>query len=341
MSISKTTIIIKVLSKFHLFGAISYLYAHNLLDCRIIILSDFHVPSNRFRVLKEDCKFINFPFEFYYIDKSFSLSDLGKFNNLIVMNAMSVPYNIIISLFRQNTFRRIKCVLFDEGMGTYCDKRYWYNYRRSVWKKSTIVFYIKDFFVMFLCKILRIICIDKIEKFTLFYLLGGALHKNKQVINAYNYFFENVYPVQNQILQKEYNILFISDCLNSYLKNQEDEIPIYNFLISKVREKYANATIYFKPHPSEINDGLERFKDLDCEVLNISLSAEDLFKTEEISLVVGLGTTSLMTSALFFNIKTICLMDYLPMEKVIDSKLKFILQYKKWISELEEICKIL
>jgi hypothetical protein len=321
---SKSLAIIIVTSKFHLYGAFSYIIKENLLNQNIkfIILALFHEPSKLFRVTESDCRLLeNESTEFIMVKTSDNYLNLlskqisnYRLNNVLVINPVAPNYHLLFWLKYKFRIKNIKQVLIDEGIGMYNSKDFWdleiriqglENHDTEIKKNVKKI-------ILFLMK--KIIHLDdkNYDKFSLFnYDRNGCLLENKKVIKSYYNFFNTIKNNHKHILHEKKSIVIVSDNLGFYLNDVTDEVDIYNDLIKKINRKYYNFEIYLKPHPNELcNKNFENLEN--CKLLKNSISMEELIiNNREIGIVMGFCSTAMLTSSVLFDKETVCLVDYI------------------------------
>lgn len=137
-----------------------------------------------------------------------------------------------------------------------------------------------------------------------------TLEINEKTAIIFRSLFKNCNNINQQYSLKN-NVLFVSDNLNFYLNNKNDEIIIYLKLLKLLRKKDSRRKIIFKPHPNEIQRATH-FLDIGFDfVIKDSISTEQICACYQVNKVVGFCSTALITSSQIFDINTISMVDYL------------------------------
>lgn len=343
----KKYIVISVMSEFHLYGALSFIINNNLMNEKILIFSHFHPESNKYRVNEETSSFLkrsNVCIK-YIKDYISILKDISpnKDECMLFICPMRLPLRIIPALFRRNHFKKISFVLIDEGIGSYRDNKFWNS---IISKKTFCQFYIRDITKKILKFLYVWLFTNDIQNFFLFTLdySSNNLIKNKEVIEAYRKYFLSEKEINEKETKRVENnskkILFISSCLDR-LCNLPDSNGFYTNLFEKVSQRFHDGNIYFKPHPIELNNVLKLDSFSRIDIITDKISVESLLEKYRFDYVLGFDSTALFSSALFFDIPTFTLVDWLPDELIKKEYFEHIQMYKKNIEKIDEIQRII
>lgn len=338
MKKEKNIIIIKVLSRFHLYGAFSYIIDKELInyDNDILIVSEPMPGTNLYRVDENDVSILkNSNISFVKIP-DIRYEKIKTYKSITVINPLSIPYKFLIKIFKAGNLKKIRIIEVDEGIGTIRSKKDWKEIRLQQYKGiKKAVASIYDSFKYLCFLVLKLIMIRKESSYFLFTIENDVIVPKQNVLSSYQKYFLLTKNIEYEILKTENNIIIVSDLLYAYLKSPEDEVKVYNMVIEKIKRKHPNATIYIKPHPREVNSFFDKNRQkINCELILENISAENLFNNNSIECVYGFCSTSLLTSSLFFNIPSISLVDCLPTDCINPDRLDFIKQYKKLVSKI-------
>lgn len=333
MKTDKKLVIISVTSKFHLYGAFSYLLSRKILDNNlydIIVFSNYHNPSEKFRVEENDVKNIKnilFFKKTKSISEKYEVIDRLEYKEYFIISPMSNNYKLYFYIKKKNMFCKVNFVRIDEGVGTYLSKKS-HRYTEIIektYKKVSFLNKMEKLSKYFIKKLLDIIFISNSESFYLFKLKKNKLILNDDVAKYYKYFFKKIRP--NHIINlNDKSVIIISNNLSGFLKDEKYENIIYSNIITLLKNKYYDYKIYIKPHPNEMKE-INKFEELKTkfgvEVITTNISSEDIFVNHEDKIITGFTSTSLLISSQIFNIKT-----YLLINLIDDS---YISKYGKYI----------
>lgn len=341
MNKEKNIIIIKVLSRFHLYGAFSYLINQELIKPNndILIVSEPMPGTDLYRVNENDTSILKTQNISFVKISDIRYDEIKKYKSITVINPLSIPYRFLMKIFKAVNYKRLRIIEVDEGIGTVRSKNEWKEIRLQNFKgiKKRIAS-IYDSFKSFCFAILKVLMIKEESSFFLFTVNNDSLITNQNVLLAYQKYFSLTKSNEYKILKDKNNVVIVSDLLHLYLKSSENEIEVYNKIIEKIKEKHPDATIYLKPHPREVNNFIEEKQhQINCKLLLENISAENLFNNNTIDCIYGFCSTSLLTSSLFFNIPSISLVNYLPTDCINPDRLDFIRRYKKLISKIPNL----
>lgn len=145
---------------------------------------------------------------------------------------------------------------------------------------------------------------------------NGKFEENKGIISYYRRVID-CDKVSNEKYSRYSNSVIISAQLyfeDNQIKNNAD-LELYKKIISALSER--NIGVVFKPHPRDKN--LSRYDCLDCFVdTDNTVSQEAILASLDVKprAVLSFTSTSLVTSSLFYGIKTASLNSLLPKEDV-------------------------
>jgi len=314
-------VVMNIVSKFHLYGAVAYCNEHNLLNdtTRIIVIRQFHILSNKFRVDNNDCdKFFHDSYELvdYYSNQTEKLSEIivskinfKEVNKLYFIGVMNPPYLLLPKVYVHNKFHRIYCASIDEGTASYISTKriVMMNTVGKKHKNLTVILKNNIFYQgirVIIFGLINFFMIKENEKLFLMTKTKNGYTPNDYTIGLYRKVFNLIKMPKLKVL-KEPSVIFLSDCLKNKIKNPDAEAKILNNVVKQIKNKLNCKSVYFKPHPNEMQN-LDYFKEnLNCNILTENISAEELFNNNDIVGVVSFSSTALITAALFFDIKTV------------------------------------
>lgn len=158
---------------------------------------------------------------------------------------------------------------------------------------------------------------------------NGKFEENKGIISYYRRVID-CDKVSNEKYSRYSNSVIISAQLyfeDNQIKNNAD-LELYKKIISALSER--NIGVVFKPHPRDKN--LSRYDCLDCFVdTDNTVSQEAILASLDVKprAVLSFTSTSLVTSSLFYGIKTASLNSLLPKEDVQLTLLNEFANFKK------------
>lgn len=356
---NKTLVAADVISRFHLYGALSYLFEKDVVssNSKIMFFVQFHRASGRYRIKKDDFDVLKSLHSEYYFGINYYFSVFliilkifsGNYKNIILIKARKQDRNLISLLLLLFPQKHISSVTIDEGLGTYSTEEEW---NKSMKNEEKLFGYsikkpkdclkikrrLKPIIKKFLFRNMTGVPTPN-ETFFLFSLdKKGSIVPNKNVIKAYRNFFILDRNEKNKLNFFEKDcILLLSDCLNIYLTNKEKEEEIYKKMFALLQTFLPSKEIILKPHPNELHSP-EKFSDLkDVIVLKNDISAEALCNNNRISQVAGFCSTSLLSSSQVFGLKTISLVDYLDNALLNEDGKNAIKKFKKQTYKLKNL----
>lgn len=325
----KKLIICNLTSKFHVAGAMSFIdnmiYDVDKID--FIFIVNYHKPSKDFRISNKEFNSIKRKKIIYKtegqnnIDLINQNTKLDNYTSVILMNVMQYDFRLLYYLKFNRKIQNIELVNIDEGLGTYFGSK---NFKKSVAnentyhnirKKESYIQPIKDIIKPFYKRVSEFIFrkfLLNSTKFHLFEIVNNKLESNKNVVVCYRNYYKKELKNDFKYISNTSNIIIISNNLGLNLVNLHDETVVYQTVIDKLLELYPKANIYLKPHPQEVSN-LSKFDQLkECTILTEKISAEEIFvNSENVELVVGLTSTSLLTAAVVFEEKVYSFIDVL------------------------------
>ena len=305
----KRLIIGNLISKWHLYGFEAYLKNINKLDdYHIIIFIQYHQASKSYRIHEEDFNFLdlnNTSIKVEYVNKlekqtTFLKNILRSYDvnrdSIIMISAHQMN---IYQLFAIKRYRNVQYVLIDEGMGSYYSKSLWKLETQTLGKSRTTPF---DFIKNNLKRIIQHkYCNNLIDNCLLIKNDNSWVINKKSVNNYISYFNSCIKKIKINCLNNS-DVIFVSDNISLMLKNKEDEIYIYQCLYQWIIKKFNTRRIWFKPHPNEKSDlnKISELKSIGFSILNDNYSFENITHSYNL-IVLGLGSTSLLTTSLIFK----------------------------------------
>lgn len=348
----KTIVFINVISKWHVYGAESYIKqlicSGNYQITKIYIFVQYHHPSNKFRVANNDFIYINklenVDLKYYFIkapsDQNSIIRTLCKRerNNtqLIMVSAKEMNIRQLIGTY---DFAKRKYIIIDEGMGE--------NYSRKLWKLETQVLnnssdnplfsvwiknVIRKIIIKFICK--------EVENHKILKKMDRCFHTDDEVIKAYREYFSSIKSQSIADLPlRGGDIVFVSDNLSIMLSDVEEAANIYCLVYNNLEKKFPNANIWFKPHPNEKTNNMmiNKLSEFGYSILICDYAYENICCKYDV-ITCGFGSTSLLTSATVFNKKAYSYINYVcPANSYGKLKKKEFLEIIRDINNLEVV----
>lgn len=368
-----------IISPFHALGVDAYVYdLYKLSERKLegIIVINEHIKSG-FVSHEDTFKCTNFAnVEFIYAKKSLCLKNntfqlLSKINETIrgTLNitinkylsnnkkeiAIITPMNISIIPFRYFSYFDIadkynpKFIVIDEGLGTYMGKDVWrlvslYDSNKCHISNNQKIFQI--IFSKFLNKIIYFLkYTSNVEYKTIFLKSNHKLLPNISTIASY----KAILSVRNNDLPNEVEailrikkwVIFASQPFVEYGQiNPDDYLQILEQIIDTLSKK--NYYVLLKPHPREDMSFFESTKDKynNIFLLSNSIALEKIFNLNPCA-TIGLTSTALVTSNLFYDIPSISiieiLLNYTNDSLMLVTKKQFKQKFKTWVNFVDSI----
>lgn len=338
-------IIVSLVSNWHLYCAEAYLkYNTSITDKdKLIVFINYHKPSERFRIKKEDCLFLkNLNTSFYYIKDSNTINDTIKqlHKNIITEVCILSPKDINLHLLMAvRKINNIICVQFDEGVGTYYSAKLWNleskmlgNYTKFQDTKEII----KKIIVSILC--------TQVNKWGLLCDIEGSLIVSKKFVNSMKQYFScyNICSLEIKEDIHDNDYIFISDNLSLMIDNSHYEILFYEKIFKILKKINKNKMdVWFKPHPNELKRTkfINNIENIGYKVIKSNISSESLFQNRQVK-CVGIGSTSLLTASLLFNLCTYTTIDILDIDMLNEYGTNKKCEYSNIIADIKKIVRL-
>lgn len=202
-------------------------------------------------------------------------------------------------------------IVFEEGLSTYYPSSESAN---TIWKDSGVNKALFKHIFSFIFRVFNKYLQSFVEKkipfmnMNIFTQRGKGLMINDVSNKYYSRMFKGVFSDNDQ----KYSQVFDNSIIICTMAIPRDEINIdlYISLLKQVIDCLANkgVRIVLKPHPREL-DYKKMYSGLDCILFDEKdLSLESIMTIYNIKSVIGFSSTSLITSSLLFNIKSISLL---------------------------------
>ncbi len=314
-------VIVNVISKWHVYGAESVLQTLEMNEkTQVIVFIQYHTPSGRYRVSKNDFVFLNsksVQAEYMFVKeaseqlrflKTFLEKQKNKDTHLTMLspNQMNM-WQVMGSLGIPNR----DYVILDEGMGTYYSKVLWgLETNALIGNKNTKS--VKSMLLECIRKvILNVFCRTTTDNRILKYA-DEKWTPDAAVLQNYRDYFVNWKDKKIDVPVDDGDVVFVSDNLKYMLKDSRYEEILYKKIYQILCERFCHAKIYFKPHPNEINDHkLSMLSEIGFVIFEQDYSYEEIVNAYNVN-SCGFGSTSLMTAALIFNRNAYSLFSIIP-----------------------------
>ena len=245
--------------------------------------------------------------KFYSIFKLIRNEKTGP--QIYLASSWHINAGLFVKLNKHLINHNFSFIVFEEGLATYFPSS---ESCITIWRDSginkTLIKHIFSFIFRILNKYINSL-LEKIisfENFNLFDQKGKTLIKNN---NALKYYGLTLKVVHQSI---KYSKVFENStiiCTMPYPRN-EMNIKEYVFLLKEVIDCLVRkgAKVVLKPHPREL-DYKEMYSSLNCVLFDKrDLSLESIMASYTIESIIGFSSTSLITSSLLFDIKSISLL---------------------------------
>lgn len=230
---------------------------------------------------------------------------------IYLASSWHINLDLFIKLNKYVGNRTFSFIVFEEGLSTYYPSS---ESITTIWKDSgnnkTLFKQFFSFIFRFSNKHLQTFIESKLPfiNMNIFLKKKESLLINKVAKNYYSLMLKKT-NVDNE---KMYAHLFENSVIICTMAIPRDEMDVdaYIFLLEQVIDCLANKNIrvVLKPHPREL-DYKEMYSGLNCILFDEKdLSLESIMTTYTIKNVIGFSSTSLITSSLLFNIKSISLL---------------------------------
>ena len=288
----------------------------NNMNSEIYTFVQFHHASKSFRISeddffvinKENVHFVNELKDQYSILKRILEATPGNINvTMLSPNAVN-----IWQLLAVYSIKGKKLVIIDEGIGTYYSKKMWDLETRILrqGRRKNPLSNLKNIgrkIVYFTSDIKR-------EEFKLLSTCDGELYPNEVICCNYRKYMESrmrLPGIRNIGVNTQW--ILASDNLSLYFTEEQSIADVYKELLEKIKNIHPNIKLIFKPHPNEKKDYemISRLASLGFEVIETDISFEEMIAYDDF-LPCGFCSTSLITSALVFDKRCICLVELLP-----------------------------
>lgn len=306
-------VIINVISKWHVYGAESYLRQLILSEKvnikEVYVFVQFHYPSSRFRVTKGDFIYINkldLRREIYFIEKPSKqdeilqqmMNDRAGKSSLIMISARDMN---IWQIWGTRRFKNRRYIIIDEGMGNYYSAKLWKLENAALKNRLSEQKGMKEILKEIIRKLLKNILCRKVQEKKLLIKQGKELFINKNIAQNYKTYFDEVRIHFMNLPIKDGDVIFLSDNLRLMLTESIQEVVVYEQVFQHLKKMYPGKRLWFKPHPTEISDHkIERFKDIGFQILDCLEAYEDICCKYDV-ITCGFGSTCLLTAAAIFN----------------------------------------
>lgn len=309
----ESLVIINVVSKWHVYGAESYLryiLNNNIYKIKkVFIFIQFHDKSGKYRVSKNDFVYLNLQKDmnvyFFFVKNQkvqykflsiYNKRDLEKFI-LIMISAKNLNVRQLLSTCK---FRNRKYILIDEGMGSYYSAKLWNLEIQSLKPKTKIQQLenvIKDEIRKFLC---LLICRDVTVNNLLIHK-KNTFKLNEMVSINYREYFSQISTNSLKLPIENGDVVFVSDNLELMLNDEEEEMNVYKIIYNEIRKRFQNKRIWIKPHPNEIADKKDQiFLNIGFDIIECNSSYEEICSQYDV-ITCGIGSTTLLTTATIFR----------------------------------------
>lgn len=315
----------EVSSVFHLLSAVSYAYkkSKNGFINGIVFIRSHYVMNAP--IAEQVIEFENLRLELINYKTDYKNIELAEEkdseekqpdgqNGEMYILSVKVPNYSLFSIWRRFTNKKIRVVVVDEGTGTY------YNFSGFLYPFNTLI---KTFLIALKG--------SKVEKYFILRKENGKLVSNENVIADFvdlmsgkiECLFNISEKFKKQDSSEEFAIfisgLFVEMGLIT-LENYKKKL----YEVKKILEGNG-IKLLIKPYQSE---DLEKYKELDIELLQWEIPCEILFPVMKPVYTLGFLSTSMLTGKVLYNIESIDLSNVFGLEDNRDYHSKYEKMFK-------------
>ena len=340
-------IVVNVISKWHLYCAESFLTSicdvSNHRD-RIVVFVLYHSPSSKFRVKENDSNYIKI------IDNNARFCFVEKTKDQVTILEEEICNNsfssmVMISPRQMNLYQvrptikipKKSYILIDEGIGNYYSKKLWNLESKALGNQVGFKLFakqaLKKCYVNILCR--------KISRWGLLEKRESEWYVRNDVAEAmWSYFHKFAEKtVDEEDLFKD-GVMYVSDNLSIMTNDPNYEFVYYKSVYEHICQG-EKKTIWFKPHPNELNrqSFIEQMNSIGFKIFENSNAYEDLCNKYSID-TYGLCSTSLLTGSTIFkqNVHSFC--DCIDRERLNEYGNRRVEEFRHITANIQDIVRI-
>lgn len=316
---TQTHFIAFVITTWHFDNLMSYIIRNKLKGGILVVRPQSNITNNsKYRITKEYISSFNYEFASIIFIENLPKREIlttlkylfSKKTGTVMLIVPSMRPSITIISMVLFLKKNIIYISIDEGMSSYLSYK---NLMLSQsGKKNILLIILKNIiYKTFSSLFIRITCKSLIDhRLFIHDAKKKILSVNPNVANL----LEVIYRGRTHSYDKVKNIIVFKDF--GFL-SEENDISIYHSLLFELNK--IGIKIYLKKHPNDVSDSFDlALSDLkNIEIINKSLSGEDIITKYNPICIVGGYSTVLFSSSNIFKIKAISFMDiYLFLDNI-------------------------